>query len=107
MATQIMALPQEVLLVDDIEYLVTAMPATEGLMFMEKYMEQIDSGKHDLSTIKQVVCKYVYKDNKQVTEKVFDIIFARKLVHLQKLFQEILKYNFEDVFTEPGTEEEG
>lgn len=106
MAAQIMALPQEVVVVDDVEYLVTAMSATDGLMFMEKYMTQMDSGKHDLSTIKQVICKYVYKDNKQITEKVFDIVFARRLVHLQKLFQEVLKYNFEDVFTEPGTEVE-
>lgn len=101
-----MALPQESIVVDDVDYLVTAMSATDGLIFMEKYMEQMDSGKHDLSTIKQVVCKYVYKDNKQITEKVFDIIFSRRLVHLQKLFQEVLKYNFEDVFTEPGTEVE-
>lgn len=104
MVSKIMALPQETLEVDGEEYLVTAMAATDGLQFMEKYMESLDTGKHDLSVIKQVICKYVCKDNKSITENVFNIIFARRLVHLQKLFQEVLKYNFEDVFTEPDTE---
>jgi hypothetical protein len=42
------ALPQEILEVDGISYLVTAMPATKGLQFVEDMQE----GKADLSTMK-------------------------------------------------------
>lgn len=99
------ALPQEAIEVDGVEYLVTAMTATDGLQFMEKYQESIDSGKADLSLMKQIVCKYVVKDNAAIDGKKFDIIFARKMGHLGKLYQEVLKYNFEDVFNEAGLEE--
>lgn len=99
------ALPQETLTVDDVEYLVTAMPATASLQFMEQYQESIDSGKADLATMKKIICKYVVKDNAVIDDKKFDIIFARKLGHLGKLYQAVLEYNFQDVFGEAGSEE--
>lgn len=99
------ALPQETIVVDDVEYLVTAMPATASLQFMEKYQDSIDSGKADLATMKQIVCKYVVKDNAVIDEKRFDIIFARKLGHLGKLYQAVLEYNFQDVFGEADSGE--
>ena len=97
--------PSETLTVDDIEYLVYAMPATQGLIFMEKYQEALDSGKADLSMMKQIICKYVQKDRKTIDEKSFDVIFARKYAHLQKLYREVLNYNFSDVFQEVDSEE--
>ena len=104
--SQIQFLPQESITVDDEEYLVSAMPATQGLIFMEKYQEAIDSGKADLSQMKQIICKYVSKDNMQITEKSFDMIFARKYAHLQKLYQEVLQYNFAEVFQQADSDEE-
>lgn len=98
-------LPQETITVDDVDYLVNAMPATKGLQFMEAQQESIDSGKADLALMKQVICAYVCKDNKQITEKSFDILFARKFGHLRKLYQEVIQYNFGDVFMEPDSEE--
>lgn len=99
------ALPQEIIEVDGVEYLVTALPATYALQFMEKYQEALTSGKSDLATMKEVIVKSVCKDNKQITNQSFDIMFARKFLHLSKLYQAVLNYNFEDVFTEPDTEE--
>ena len=98
------ALPQEIVEVDSVEYLVTALPATYALQFMEKYQEALISGKSDLATMKEVIVKSVCKDNKQITNQSFDIMFARKFLHLSKLYQAVLNYNFEDVFTEPDTE---
>lgn len=98
-------LPQETLFVDDIEYLATAMPATPGLQFMEKYQEDLDKGKNDLSVMKQVICKYITVDNDVITEKRFDVIFARKLKHLSNLYSAYIRWNFEDVFTAPDSEE--
>ena len=99
------ALPQEVLTVDDVEYLVTALPASYALQFMEKYQEAIQTGKSDLATMREVIVKSVCKDNKQITNQSFDIIFARKFMHLSQLYQAVLNYNFEDVFTAPDSEE--
>lgn len=103
--SQILALPQDTIDVDGEEYLVSAMPATEGLIFMEKYQEALDAGKADLSQMKQIICKYVSKDSMQITAKSFDMIFARKYAHLQKLYQEVLQFNFSEVFQEPGSDE--
>lgn len=98
-------LEQTNITVDDIDYLVTAMPATKGLMFIEKHQEAIDAGKADLSQMKQIICNYVSKDNMQITEKSFDITFARRYAHLNKLYKEVLNFNFEELFQAPDTEE--
>lgn len=98
-------LPQETLTVDGEDYLVSAMTATAGLQFMEKHQEAIDSGKADLSVMKEVVVRYVSKDNKAISNSSFDVIFARRLGHLRKLYNAYLDYNFEDVFTDPAGEE--
>ena len=99
------ALPQEVITVDEVDYLVTALPASYALQFMEKYQEAIQTGKSDLATMREVVVKSVCKDNKQITNQSFDIIFARRFMHLSQLYQAVLNYNFEDVFTAPDSEE--
>ena len=99
------ALPQETIEVDGIKYLVDAMPATEALKFMEKYLTDVNEGKIDLSVIKATICKYVTKDNLSITTQSFDVIFARKVAHLQRLFEKVLAYNFDDVFQESDSEE--
>lgn len=99
------ALEQTVLSIDDVEYLVTAMPATKGLMFIEKHQAAIDEGKADLSQMKQIICNYVSKDNMQITEKTFDLHFSRKYAHLNKLYKEVLNFNFEELFQAPDTED--
>jgi hypothetical protein len=96
---QINSLPQETLIVDDVEYLVTAMPATAALAFQEKQLQkmvdaQADKAKVDLSEIKQIVCKYAFFEGLQITSEKFDVHFARKTGHLNRLFEAILDYNF-------------
>lgn len=99
------ALPQTTIDIDGVEYLVTSFPATEGLRFMEAQQESIDNGKADLALMKQVICKYVCKDGIQITDKSFDVIFALKYGHLRKLYQEVIEYNFGEVFQDDGGEE--
>jgi hypothetical protein len=105
------ALPQEPMEVDGVEYYITAMPATEGLKFMEQHQESIDTGKADLALMKKVVCMSVTKDGKVIGEKAgngvlsFDVVFARKYGHLRKVYNAALEYNFEDVFQEPDSED--
>lgn len=99
------ALPQELIVVDDVEYMVEALPATYALEFMEKYQDALQNGKSDLKTMKEVICRSVYKDNKLIDAKRFDVVFARKFMHLSKLYQAVLEFNFADVFTAPDSEE--
>lgn len=98
-------LEQTTITVDDVDYLVSAMPTTRGLQFMEQYQEEMDSGKDNLAMRKQVICNFVSKDNQMITDKRFDVVFSRKYKHLSKLYNEVIKYNFPDFFGEPGTEE--
>lgn len=98
-------LEQTTLVVDDIEYLVSAMPATRSLQFMEQYQEEMDSGKSNLAMRKQVICNFVSKDNQIITEKRFDVIFSRKYKHLSKLYTAVIAWNFPDFLEEPGTED--
>ena len=104
-APQFQVLEQITVTVDDQDYLVTAMPATKGLIFIEKHQEAIDAGKADLSQMKQIICNYVSKDNMQITEKSFDVIFSKRYAHLNKLYKEVLNFNFEELFQAPDTEE--
>jgi hypothetical protein len=98
-------LPQESVEVDGSTYLISAMPATDALEFMEKHLTNVNDGKIDLSTIKKTVCKYVSKDNMAISNSSFDIIFARKIPHLQRLFEKVLSFNFDDAFPQADTEE--
>lgn len=98
-------LEQTTLTVDGIEYLVSAMPATRSLQFMEQYQEELEKGKDNLAMRKQVICNFVSKDNQMITEKRFDIIFSRKYKHLAKLYGAVIEWNFPDFFDTPGTEE--
>lgn len=104
-APKLEVLEQTTITVDDVDYLVSAMPATKGLIFIEKHQEAIDAGKADLSQMKQIICNYVSKDNMQITERTFDVTFSRKYAHLNKLYKEVLNFNFEELFQAPDTEE--
>lgn len=99
------ALPQTEVEIDGVSYLITALPASYALEFMERYQDALSSGKSDLKTMKEVIVKSVCKDNKAITEKSFDIIFSRKFRHLSELYQEVIQYNFSDLFGEPDSEE--
>jgi len=98
-------LEQTTITVDDTDYLVSAMPSTKGLQFLEQFQEELDSGKDNMAMRKQVICGYVNKDNKMITADRFDTIFSRKYKHLSKLYNEVVKWNFPDFFQEPVTEE--
>lgn len=84
-------------------YLLTAIPAIAAMQLQDELFK--NDFKLEPTSIKRMVCNCVAFENKQITDKSFDILFARKSAHLQELVAEILKWNFEDVFTESDTEE--
>jgi hypothetical protein len=100
--TSILALPQTTIEVDNVSYLVDAMPATVALEVQEEIMK--NNGQPSIKLIKRIICGSVSLDNKNITEKSFDIIFARRTGHLYNLATEIIKWNMPDLFTESDTE---
>lgn len=98
-------LEQTTLTIEGVDYLVSAMPATKSLQFMEQYQDEMDSGKDNLAMRKQIICNYVSKDNQMITEKRFDIIFSRKYKHLSQLYGAVIAWNFPDFLEEAATEE--
>lgn len=103
MSKTILVLPQTEVEVDGVTYLIDAMPATVSLEVQEDLMKA--DGKPDIKLVKRVVCGSVSLSGKMIDAKSFDIIFARKTMHLYKLVDEIIQWNFSDVFTS-GTEEQ-
>ena len=103
-------LPQDTLTVDGVDYKVTAMSATAALDFMEKNLQnEVDASqgkvKVDLTVIKKTIGRYVcLEDGTAIDDSNFDVIFARKVAHLQRLFTAVLEYNFADDFQESDSE---
>ena len=88
-------------------YTITAMSATDGLKFLEKNQDVLDSGKSDLAIMREMIIKSVTIGSVMLDEKKFNIHFARKYGQMRKLYMEILKFNFpenEEGFQEPDTE---
>jgi hypothetical protein len=84
-------------------YLLTAIPALPALQLKDELYK--NDFVLDPTSIKRMVCGCAAFENKQITDKSFDILFARKSSHLQELVGEILKWNFEELFMEDDTEE--
>lgn len=94
-------LPQKFVEVDGEGYMITALAATKALEY-----QILLSKEEGLSPtqMKQLIVTSVTKDNMQI-DKTFDTIFACKLVHMNKLMMEILKFNYADAFPEDDSEE--
>lgn len=98
--TNFNALPQEPVTVDGMDFLMTAMTATDALVWQEAQLQRaVDAGegksaKVDLTDVKKYVCKYITYQTKQIDEKVFNVIFARKTKTLHKLYEAFLDFNF-------------
>lgn len=105
MATIDFATEQTSKTVGDREYLITAMPASVGLKWMEKHQESLDSGKFDNALMREVICMWVSFENRPIDQKRFDVLFSRKYAHVKKLYNEVIAFNFEELFQEPGSEE--
>ncbi len=106
MSTIDFATEQRTIKVDDREYLVTAMPASVGLKWLEKHQDEVDSGKFNNALMREVITMWVSFENKPIDQKRFDVIFSRKYVHMKKLYKEILNFNFEELFQSPDSEED-
>lgn len=122
-------LDQKTVNVDGDDYLLTMFPTTIGLEYQKKIaklvgpvMAEVMKGGEgegvnpiglaigkfsesldllDVSFIKELVIKGATKANGSAI--VFDMEFAGKYVKLYKLALEVVKYNFEDVFTLVGS----
>lgn len=85
----IQTLPQKEIEVGGVNYLITALGASDGLEVISK----LTSGDVDGKFIKAVILRSVSVDGLRKDDKWFDVHFARKYVEVQKLYEEIIAYN--------------
>jgi len=101
-----MARQQTTINVDGQDYLVTKFPADFGWDLQSKLAEFAGLGKMpDAATMKEVICKGVAIGSVEFSAAKFNDHFSGKYTHLMKLFEEVLKYNFDENFTESDTNE--
>jgi hypothetical protein len=101
-------LPQTEVTVDDMDYVLNALPTTLAVDIQNVLIENghVEGWRPDIDLVrKAVVGSQVQYEGKVITKDLFEVHFARKSVHLYKLVDEIIKWNFEDVFTVSDSEE--
>lgn len=102
MAKQIYVLETETKEIDGEVYVFKKLPTMKGLKL---YAKLFDENTDHAEMIQELITNGVEKDG-PIDAKLFDKIFAGKLAHLHKVFNEALEWQFEDVFQESGSEKE-
>lgn len=77
---------------------ITQLPATVGLKFIKKFASGVEGLKDE--DMVDLICVSL-----SITQKQFEDRFTGKLPCIIKLVNEIISFNFEDVFTELDSEE--
>lgn len=101
-------LPQTQVTVDDMEYVLNALPTTLAVDIQNVLIENgnVEGWRPDIDLVRKVVVgSQIQYEGKVIDKNLFEYHFARKSVHLYKLVDEIIKWNFEDVFTVSDSEE--
>lgn len=101
-------LPQTEVSIDDMDYVLNALPTTLAVDIQNVLIENgsIEGWRPDIDLVRKVVVgSQIQYEGKVIDKNLFEYHFARKSVHLYKLVDEIIKWNFEDVFTVNDSEE--
>ena len=101
-------LPQTEVSIDDMDYVLNALPTTLAVDIQNVLIENgsIEGWRPDIDLVRKVVVgSQIQYEGKVIDKNLFEYHFARKSVHLYKLVDEIIKWNFEDVFTVSDSEE--
>lgn len=101
-------LPQTEVSIDDMDYVLNALPTTLAVDIQNVLIENgsVEGWRPDIDLVRKVVVgSQIQYEGKVIDKNLFEYHFARKSVHLYKLVDEIIKWNFEDVFTVSDSEE--
>jgi len=85
-----------------VDYVVTKLPATKGLDIQMKLME----GTITPELIKDVITSSVATGSVKLDSNRFEDYFSGRYTHLMNVYDAVLRYNFDENFTESGTVEE-
>lgn len=108
MMAKLNLLPQTEITVDDMEYTLNALPTTLAVDIQNVLMDNgnTDGWRPDIELVRKVVIgSQIIYNGQTIDKNQFEYHFARKSVHLYKLVDEIIKWNFEDVFTVSDSED--
>jgi len=92
--TEIYVRPNKVVTIDGVDYKITAFPAMDALTY------QFQLSNPTPTLIQNMIMKGVSKDSVHIDAKKFEQLFAGKIPHLMKLYQEVIMFNFDDPLEE-------
>lgn len=105
--SEILIKEQHTVELDGRKFLITALGASAGLETMSKVMGN-EGALSDPLFMRKLITNSVTVDNVAIDDKKYELLFSRKLDVLIKLFEEILQFNFPNLFgpnVEGGTYE--
>lgn len=104
MSKDIKVLEQTTVKVGGVEYLITAFPATAGLVVADKIMGASVDNKIDPKFVKDVITSSVDYKGRRIDDKTFDYHFSRRYNDVQELFAKIMDFNFGELDPNDGSE---
>lgn len=108
MAKSLSQLPSESFEIDGVNYVANALPTTLAIMIQDVLIEKGDEPgwRPDIDLVRKIVVgSQMDSDGKSISKDEFEYHFARRTVHLYNVVDALIKWNFQDVFMESGSED--
>lgn len=108
MAKMISQLPSEEFEIDGEKYVANALPTTLAIKVQDVLIENGDKEgwRPDLELVRTIVIgSQMSCSGKSITKEEFEYHFARRTLHLYNVVDALIKWNFQDVFMESGSED--
>lgn len=108
MAKSLSQLPSESFEIDGENYVANALPTTLAIMIQDVLIENGDKEgwRPDIDLVRKIVVgSQMECQGKPINKDEFEYHFARRTLHLYNVVDALIKWNFQDVFTEGGSED--
>lgn len=108
MAKTLSQLPSESFEIDEVKYVANALPTTLAIMIQDVLIEngETPGWRPDIDLVRKIVVgSRMESEGKAIDKDEFEYHFARRTLHLYKVVDALIQWNFQDVFTEGGSED--
>jgi hypothetical protein len=108
MAKTLSQLPSESFEIDEVKYVANALPTTLAIMIQDVLIEngETPGWRPDIDLVRKIVVgSRMESEGKAIDKDEFEYHFARRTLHLYNVVDALIQWNFQDVFTEGGSED--
>lgn len=108
MAKSLSQLPSESFEIDGVKYVANALPTTLAIMIQDVLIEngETPGWRPDIDLVRKIVVgSQMESEGKAISKDEFEYHFARRTLHLYNVVDALIGWNFQDVFTESGSED--